>query len=154
GAIRLGDVARVRVADAMPAAAADLGGGLPAVGGIVIAARGADLRVVIAGVQAALERARPRLPRGVQIVTIYNRLELAERVDRALALALVEEIAAVALVVLLFLLDARAALVPLATLPVVVLLAFAAMWALGVSATILSLGGLGIALGIAVRAAA
>src|SRR4029079_1580351 len=63
-----------------------------------------------------------------------------------------EEIVAVVLVVLLFLLHVRSALVPLVTLPLVLLLAFAAMWALGVPATIMSLGGLGIALGIAVDA--
>ncbi len=152
GELRLGDVARVRVADAMSNSAADLGGVLPAVGGIVIASWDADLRAVIAGVKQALDRARAQLPRGVQLVTIYDRLDLAERVDHALARALLEEIAAVVLVVLIFLLDLRSALVPLATLPVVLLLAFAAMWALGVPATIMTLGGLGIALGIAVDA--
>src|SRR5262249_21992261 len=108
--LRVGDVARVRVADAMPTALADFGGALPAVGGIVIAARGADLRAVIAGVQQALDRARTQLPRGVQLVTIYNRSELATRVDHALARALIEEIVAVVLVVLLFLLHGRSAL--------------------------------------------
>ena len=150
--LRVRDVARVRVADAMPTGLADFGGALPAVGGIVIAARGAELRAVIAGVKQALERVRTELPRGVQLLTIYNRLDLAQRVDHALARALIEEIIAVVLVVLLFLLHARSALVPLATLPLVLLLAFAAMWALGVPATIMSLGGLGIALGIAVDA--
>ena len=56
------------------------------------------------------------------------------------------------LVILMFLLHARSALVPLVTLPLVVLLTFAAMWLLGVPATIMSLGGIGIALGMAVDA--
>jgi len=66
--------------------------------------------------------------------------------------ALGEEIAVVVLVVLAFLLHGRSALVPLATLPLVVLLTFAGMWLLGVPATVMSLGGVGIALGLAVDA--
>ena len=66
--------------------------------------------------------------------------------------ALAEEIGVVVLVILMFLLSARSALVPLATLPVVVLLTFGAMWALGIPATIMSLGGIAIALGMAVDA--
>ena len=74
------------------------------------------------------------------------------RVERTLLRALAEEVAVVVLVILMFLLHARSALVPLATLPLVLLLTFAAMWLLGVSATIMSLGGIGIALGMAVDA--
>src|SRR5262249_48953678 len=102
GAARVGDVARVRVADAMPANLGDMNGVLSAVGGIVIAARGADLRAVIAGVTRALDQTRAKLPRGVEVATIYNRLELAGRVDHVLARALIEEIIAVVLVILLF----------------------------------------------------
>jgi Cu(I)/Ag(I) efflux system membrane protein CusA/SilA len=149
---RVRDVARVRVADAMPTGIADLDGILPAVGGIVIAARDANLAAVVGQVSATLARERAHLPSGVDLVTIYNRLELAGRVDRSLVRALVEEIGAVVLVALMFLLHARSALVPLATLPFVLALTFGAMWLGGVPATIMSLGGIGIALGIAVDA--
>ena len=71
---------------------------------------------------------------------------------KTLLRALGEEVAVVVLVILIFLLHARSALVPLATLPVVLLLTFGGMWILGVPATIMSLGGIGIALGMAVDA--
>ena len=71
---------------------------------------------------------------------------------KTLLRALGEEVGVVVLVILMFLLHARSALVPLATLPVVLLLTFGAMWLLGVPATIMSLGGIGIALGMAVDA--
>src|SRR5262249_44091542 len=76
----------------------------------------------------------------------------ASRVGHTLLRALGEEVGVVVLVILMFLLHARSALVPLATLPVVLLLTFGAMWLLGVPATIMSLGGIGIALGMAVDA--
>ncbi len=99
-----------------------------------------------------LDQARTKLPPGVEIVTAYDRSELIERVGRTLLRALGEEVAVVVLVTLLFLLHGRSALVPLLTLPMVLLLTFAAMRILGMSATIMSLGGVGIALGMAVDA--
>src|SRR5262249_51487385 len=84
--------------------------------------------------------------------TVYDRQELNTRVDHTLASALAEEVAVVVLVILAFLLDWRSALVPLITLPLVLMLTFAAMWLLRVNATIMSLGGIGIALGLAVDA--
>jgi copper/silver efflux system protein len=150
---RIGDVARVRpITDAMPSGIADLDGLLPAVGGVVIADRRADLGRLIPRVRQVLAAQGARLPAGVQLVNTYDRLALAARVDSALGLALAEEVGVVALVILLFLLDARSALVPLLTLPVVVLLTCAGMWLLGIPATIMSLGGIGIALGLAVDA--
>src|SRR5262249_55808970 len=88
----------------------------------------------------------------VHVAVAYDRAELATRVRGTLLRALGEEVAVVVLVILIFLLHARSALVPLATLPVVLLLTFGAMWALGVPATIMSLGGIAIALGMAVDA--
>jgi Cu(I)/Ag(I) efflux system membrane protein CusA/SilA len=131
---------------------ADFGGFVPAVGGIVIARRGADVSAVIAEVKRVLDRERARLPAGSELVPVYDRSELANGVGRGLARALAEEIAVLVLVVLLFLLHPRSALVPLATLPLVLLLTFAAMWLCGVPATMMSLGGIAIALGLAVDA--
>ena len=88
----------------------------------------------------------------VHVATTYDRAELATRVRATLLRALAEEVAVVVLVILVFLLHGRSALVPLVTLPVVLLLTFGAMWLLGVPATIMSLGGIGIALGMAVDA--
>ena len=149
---KIADVARVRIAAGMAAGMADFGGFVPAVGGIVVARRGADVSAVIADVKRVLARERARLPAGSELVPVYDRSDLADRVGRGLARALVEEIAVLVLIVLLFLLHPRSALVPLATLPLVLLLTFAAMWLCGVPATMMSLGGIAIALGLAVDA--
>jgi Cu(I)/Ag(I) efflux system membrane protein CusA/SilA len=145
-------VARVRYEDAMPAGLADYNGDWNALGSIVVAERGADLGPLIRRVRAALDEQRARLPAGVRVITAYDRLELVDRVEHTLGWALGEEVAVVVLVILIFLLHARSALVPLATLPLVLLATFAAMRLLGLPATLMSLGGIGIALGMAVDA--
>jgi copper/silver efflux system protein len=148
----VGDVGHVHVTDDMPTGFADYRGIQPAVGGIVVARPYADLPRLIDRVKATLDRERPRLPPGIEIVTAYDRSDLITRIGQTLAHALAEEVAVVVVVTLLFLLHGRSALVPLLTLPLVLLLAFAAMWAVGAPATIMSLGGIGIALGMAVDA--
>jgi Cu(I)/Ag(I) efflux system membrane protein CusA/SilA len=150
--VQLRDVAQVRITHEMPTGLADLSGVLPAVGGIVVARRDADLSPLLLRVERTLEAHRSRLHGGAQILTVYDRSDLIGRIQRTLLRALGEEVGVVALVILIFLLHARSALVPLATLPLVVLLTFAAMWILGVPATVMSLGGIGIALGLAVDA--
>jgi Cu(I)/Ag(I) efflux system membrane protein CusA/SilA len=149
---KIGDVAHAIIAPDMPIGIADFGGTQATIGGIVVAQRDADPKTVIENVKRTLAELRPRLPRGVEIVTVYDRLDLANRVERTLLRALTEEVAVVVLVILLFLLHLRSALVPLLTLPLVLFLTFAGMRFLGVPATIMSLGGIGIALGMAVDA--
>jgi Cu(I)/Ag(I) efflux system membrane protein CusA/SilA len=141
-------------------------GGVRAVGGIVIAKRGADIAALTDEVKRIIAREARKLPHraadperldagiaaDVHVSTAYDRSDLATRVRKTLLRALGEEVGVVVLVILLFLLHARSAFIPLATLPVVLLLTFGAMWALGVPATIMSLGGIGIALGMAVDA--
>jgi Cu(I)/Ag(I) efflux system membrane protein CusA/SilA len=131
---------------------ADLGGANQAIGGIVIAERGADASKVVDAVRHALEGVRARLPAGARLVTVYDRLDLVDRTGKTLLRALGEEIVVVVLVVLVFLLHGRSALLPLTTLPLVLLMTFGAMRLLGVPSTIMSLGGIGIALGMAVDA--
>jgi Cu(I)/Ag(I) efflux system membrane protein CusA/SilA len=150
--VPLGQIARVRVAAEMTNGIADFGGFVETVGGIVIAHRDHDVATVVARVKAALDRERSRLPKGVEVKVVYDRSALAARVEHTLLRALIEEVLVVAAVVLLFLRDGRSALVPLTTLPLVVLLTFASMWMLGVQATVMSLAGIGIALGMAVDA--
>jgi len=150
-AVRIGDIAAARMIDDVPPGLADLGGER-AVGGIVIARRDADVAAVVRQVKLAIDREHRRFSRDVQVVTVYDRSVLANRTHRTLATALAEEVAVVALVIVVFMLHPRSALVPLVTLPAVLLLTFAGMWMLGVSATIMSLGGIGIALGLAVDA--
>ncbi len=149
---RIGDVGHLTIANDLPTGIADLDGEQRVVGGIVVASRGADPAAVVAGVKQVLARLAPRLPSSVKVATVYDRTELAGRVERTLLRALGEEIAVVVLVILIFLLHARSALVPLTTLPLVLLLTVAGMWLAGVSATVMSLGGIAIALGMAVDA--
>ena len=163
--VRLGDVALVRLTEDMPTGMADVAGSR-AVGGIIIARRDANIAELVAQAKGVIAREARKLPHraadsnredsgaaaDVHVATTYDRAELATRVRGTLLRALAEEVAVVVLVILLFLLHGRSALVPLVTLPVVVLLTFGAMWLLGVPATIMSLGGIGIALGLAVDA--
>jgi Cu(I)/Ag(I) efflux system membrane protein CusA/SilA len=151
-ALKIGDVAHAVIAADMPIGIADFGGSPATIGGIVVARRDADPRTVIEGVKRKLAELRSRLPPHVEVVTVYDRLDLANRVEHTLLRALGEEVAVVVLVILMFLLHAPSALVPLASLPIVLFLTFAGMRLLGVSATIMSLGGIGIALGMAVDA--
>ena len=80
----------------------------PAVGGIVIAKRNANLGPLIRAARLALESVRAQLPAGVRLVTVYDRLDLATRAERTLLGALAEEVAVVVLVILIFLLHPRA----------------------------------------------
>jgi Cu(I)/Ag(I) efflux system membrane protein CusA/SilA len=149
---KVAEVAHVTIAPDMPTGIADYGGALSTVGGIVVARRDADPGTVVERVRGSLGALKSRLPPGIRLETAYDRLDLANRVDHTLLRALAEEVAVVAFVILLFLLHGRSALVPLVTLPLVVLVTFAGMRLLHVPATIMSLGGIGIALGIAVDA--
>jgi Cu(I)/Ag(I) efflux system membrane protein CusA/SilA len=151
-ALRIGDVAHSTIATDMPLGIADFDGTQWSIGGIVVARRDADPKAIIENVRRTIDRLRPRLPNHLEIVTVYDRLDLANRVEHTLLRALGEEVAVVVLVILLFLLHGRSALVPLVTLPLVLLLTFAGMKLLGLPATIMSLGGIGIALGMAVDA--
>jgi Cu(I)/Ag(I) efflux system membrane protein CusA/SilA len=148
----LGKVTSLRVAPVMPAGLADVDGLQQIVVGTVIARRGADPGAVIAGVKQVIDRERQRLPDGAKLGVLYDRSELTGRVEHTLLRALGEEIGMVVLVILIFLLHARSALVPMITLPLVILLAFAGMRLFGVPATVMSLGGIAIALGMAVDA--
>jgi Cu(I)/Ag(I) efflux system membrane protein CusA/SilA len=162
---RIRDVANVRLTEDMPTGMADVAG-VKAVGGIVIARRDANLEKLVEEVKQTIARESRKLPHraadpgrmdsgaaaDVHVATTYDRTDLAKRSRHTLLRALGEEVFVVVLVILVFLLHGRSALVPLVTLPVVLLLTFGAMWILGVPATIMSLGGIGIALGMAVDA--
>jgi copper/silver efflux system protein len=149
---QIGEVGEIRFATAMTEGMADVNGRFPVVGGVVIAARDADPAAVIKQVRARLDQQRPALPKGVDLVVVYDRSELSRRVTGTLLRALGEEIAVVVLVVFIFLLHGRSAVVPLGTLLLVLALTFVAMRVAGLPATVMSLGGIAIALGMAVDA--
>ena len=148
--VLLRDVARVRSTADMPVGITDLAGTPASVGAVVIARRGADIAAIGARVRAVLTERQRHLPTGVELVVVYDRSSLAARVEQTLLRALFEEVAVVALVILFLLAHGRSAIVPAITLPAVVLLTMAGMWAFGVPVSVMSLGGVAIALGMAV----
>ncbi|MCB9686818.1 MAG: efflux RND transporter permease subunit [Alphaproteobacteria bacterium] len=148
--VRVGDVAEVQVVPEPRRGIADLDGDGEVVGGIVIMRHGTNALTVIDAVEEEL--ARVQLPDGVRVVPTYDRSTLIEAAIDTLRHTLVEEMLVVALVIGLFLLHARSALLPILTLPVAVLLAFLPMAWLGVTANIMSLGGIAVAIGAMVDA--
>ncbi len=151
--VLLGDVAEIRYGAGPRQGIAELDGEGEVVGGIVVMRDGGNARSVIAAVQARLDALAGSLPEGVEIVTVYDRSQLIDRAVSHLSGKLVEEIAVVGLVCLLFLGHFRSALVPALLLPLGVLLALAIMRMQGINAHIMSLGGIAIAIGAMVDAA-
>ncbi len=151
-AVRVGDVASVRVGPEIRRGASDLDGRAEVVSGVVVMRYGENAREVIHRVEAKLREVRGALPEGVEVVPVYNRAELIERAIDTLRHALTEEMIVVAAVIVLFLLHIRSALLPILSLPLVVLASFIPMNLLGVPATIMSLGGIAIAVGATVDA--
>jgi Cu(I)/Ag(I) efflux system membrane protein CusA/SilA len=150
--IRVGDIGHVRVGPELRRGLAELDGQGEVVGAIVIARYGTHTQDVIDRVKEKLASITPGLPPGVEVVTTYDRSALIDRAVGTLQHALIEEGIVVALVILVFLLHLRSALLPILSLPLAVLLAFIPMAWLGIPATIMSLGGIAIAIGATVDA--
>jgi Cu(I)/Ag(I) efflux system membrane protein CusA/SilA len=151
--IRVADVAAVQIGPAPRRGAADLDGRGEVVAGIVVMRFGSDALKTIEAVKARLETIRAGLPAGVRLRTAYDRSDLIHRAIATLRGKLIEESLIVAAVALLFLLHARSALVAIVTLPLGILFSFVVMRLIGVSANIMSLGGIAIAIGAMVDAA-
>lgn len=146
------DVGDVTMGGDIRRGAADFDGQGEAVSGIVVMRYGENALDVIGRVERKLEELRPTLPEGVEVVPVYNRKHLIERAIDTLKSALTEEMIVVALVIILFLLHLRSALLPIIALPLAVVTAFIPMYFLGIPATIMSLGGIAIAIGATVDA--
>jgi len=144
----LGEVATVVEVPGPRAAVTDLDGRGEVVGGIVVMRHGANPLEVIDAVEARIAAAvRPALPPGVELVPTYDRSRLIRAAVATLRDTLLEEGVVVALVIAVFLLHARSALVAILCLPAAVLVSFAPMRLLGVEANIMSLGGIALAIG-------
>ena len=152
-AVRIGDVAAVRTESLTRYGAVTRDGVGEAVEGLVIGLRGADASAVIAGVRARLAELEPALPDGVKIEVFYDRSALIKRAIGTVTKALLEASALVVVLLLLFLGDLRAALVVTLLLPLAALVTFLLMRAFGLTANLMSLGGLAIAIGMLVDAA-
>jgi copper/silver efflux system protein len=151
--VTVGDVGRVRLGPAERRGLADLDGEGEVVGGAVIVRPGVNALDVIDAVKARIEALRASLPAGVNAVTTYDRSQLIRRSIATLRRTLIEELLVVGLVILVFLLHVRSTLVPMLLLPVAILLAFIPMRLMGLTANIMSLGGIAIAVGAMVDAA-
>jgi copper/silver efflux system protein len=150
--VLLRDVATVQLGPEMRRGIAELDGEGEVTGGVVVMRSGKNARDTIAAVKLKLESLKASLPPGVEIIPTYDRSLLIDRAVDNLRTKLIEEFIVVALVCALFLFHLRSAFVAVVTLPVGVLAAFIVMQWQGVSANILSLGGIAIALGAMVDA--
>ncbi|UCG87772.1 MAG: efflux RND transporter permease subunit, partial [Gemmatimonadota bacterium] len=151
--IRVADVASVQTGPAPRRGAADLNGRGEAVTGIVVMRFGSDALKTIEAVKQRVREIETGLPPGVRIRPVYDRSDLIHRAVETLRDKLLEESLIVAAVIMLFLLHARSALVAIITLPLGILISFLVMRLIGVSANIMSLGGIAIAIGAMVDAA-
>jgi len=151
--LRLGDVAHIQTGPEPRRGVTDLNGEGEVVGGIVVMRHGSNALDTVKRVKERLESLKKGLPPGVELVVTYDRSGLIEAAIDTLGRKLLEESVVVALVCLIFLLHLRSALVAVVTLPLGILVAFIVMKAQGVSANIMSLGGIAIAIGAMVDAA-
>ncbi|TDF63888.1 efflux RND transporter permease subunit [Cupriavidus sp. L7L] len=151
--VRLGDVATVQFGPEMRRGIAELDGQGEVAGGVIVMRSGKNALETIDAVKARLAALQTSLPKGVEIVTTYDRSALIHRAVDNLTAKLIEEFIVVALVCLVFLFHLRSALVAIVSLPLGVLAAFLVMRYQGVNANIMSLGGIAIAIGAMVDAA-
>ena len=151
--VLLRDVAMVQRGPALRRGIAELDGEGEVAGGIIVLRSGKNALTAIDAVKAKLQRLRASLPDGVEIVPVYDRSELVRESVRNLTHKLAQEFIVVAVVCALFLWHLRSALVAVITLPLGVLAAFVVMHQQGLSANLLSLGGIAIAIGAMVDAA-
>ena len=121
--------------------------------GLVVSLRGANARDVITGIEAKLDELRESLPDNVSISVFYNRSHLVNRAVSTVSKALVEAVVLVLILLGLFLGNIRSALTVALILPLSAMVTFIAMHATGMSANLMSLGGLAIAIGLLVDAA-
>lgn len=151
--VRIGDVAAVRTGSLTRYGAVTHNGKGEAVQGLVIGLKGADASQVVSGVKARLAEIQPSLPKGMSVSVFYDRSDLIGRAVGTVEEALVEATLLVVVLLLLFLGDVRASVIVALALPMAALLTFIAMKAIGLTANLMSLGGLAIAVGMLVDGA-
>jgi Cu(I)/Ag(I) efflux system membrane protein CusA/SilA len=152
-AVRLADVARIQVGPEMRRGIAELDGEGEVAGGIIVMRSGKNALETIDLVKAKLESLKRSLPAGVEIVPVYDRSDLIKRSMATVGDTLVEQFAVVAIICIVFLFHWRSAFVSIVSLPLGVTTAFIVMHYQGITANIVSLGGIAIAIGEMVDAA-
>jgi len=151
--ITVGDVAEVKIGALTRYGAVSKNAQGEAVNGLVLSLRGANARQTIAGIEKKLAEISPGFPKGVEVKVFYNRGNLVDKAVDTVLHALLEAIALVVVLLILFLGNLRAALVVALALPLAALFTFILMNYIGMSANLMSLGGLAIAIGMLVDAA-
>lgn len=151
--VTVGDVATVQFGPDLREGLAEFDGRGEAVGGIVVMRYGENALSVIDGVKKRMAQIQPSLPPGVRIVPVYDRSQLILRSIATLREKLIEESIIVSLVCIVFLWHLRSALVAIIMLPIAILLSFIPFAAMHLTANIMSLGGIAIAIGAMVDAA-
>ncbi len=151
--ILLRDVATVRLGPDMRRGLAELNGQGEVAGGIVVMRFGENALNVIERVKAKLKEIEPSMPKGVKVVTVYDRSDLIRESIATASESLLEELIVTGVLIIAFLLHVRSAIVPILTLPIAVLIAFIPMYLLEIGINIMSLGGIIVAIGDMVDAA-
>jgi len=151
--ITVGDVATIKIGALTRYGAVSKNGEGEAVTGLVLSLRGANARQTIAGIEKKLAEISPGFPKGVEAKVFYNRGNLVDKAVNTVLHALLEAIVLVIVLLILFLGNLRAALVVALALPLAALFTFILMNYMGMSANLMSLGGLAIAIGMLVDAA-
>ncbi|MBS0347957.1 MAG: efflux RND transporter permease subunit [Proteobacteria bacterium] len=146
------DVAEVTFGHEVRQGAVVKNGVTESVGGVVMMLRGGNAKEVVSRIKARVAEINEKgmLPDGLQIVPYYDRSELVDAALHTVIKVLLEGIALVVVVLFLFLGDVRSSLIVVATLVLTPLLTFLAMNHYGISANLMSLGGLAIAIGLMV----
>jgi Cu(I)/Ag(I) efflux system membrane protein CusA/SilA len=145
--IRVRDIGQVTVGPDLRRGVAELDGRGEVVSGIVVMRQGQNALEVIERVKRKLAEIGPGLPDGVRLVTAYDRSDLIRRAIATLTSSIVEVIVTISVIIMLFLWHLPSALIPVITIPLAVLIAFIPFGGLGLTANIMSLGGIAIAIG-------
>ena len=150
--VRVRDVGDVVLGPDIRRGISDLDGTGEAVSGIVVMRQGENALAVIDRVKEKIREIQPGLPPGVKVVPVYDRSELILRSIDNLKHTLIEELVIVSLVILIFLWHFPSAVIPALTIPIAIVISFIPMRMMGVTANIMSLGGIAIAVGAMVDA--
>jgi cobalt-zinc-cadmium resistance protein CzcA len=151
--LRVSDVAAVRIGSLTRYGAVTKDGAGETVQGLVLSLRGANANAVVKAVREKLRELQPAMPKGVTLNVFYDRADLIQRAVGTVSKALIEATVLVVVLLVLFLGNLRAAMVVAVTLPMAALITFLMMYAFGMTANLMSLGGLAIAIGLIVDAA-
>ncbi len=151
--VRVKDIGQVVMGPDLRRGIADLDGTGDVVSGIVVMRHGQNALDVIERLKAKIREIEPGMPSGVKVIPVYDRSDLIRRAIDTLRSTLVEVVVTVSLVILFFLRHLPSALIPMITIPITVLLSFIPFRMMGITANIMSLGGIAIAIGAMVDAA-